>query len=162
MCLKCYQAGEGGLIQSLSSLDDSSFSKFNTTSVDTICLAASGMSGLEIRHLALNVLERFVAWRKTKPDKYFPSTGMESMYSAEEIEAIRVYFAEDDKSDGQKKCRADLIKDITKELQEIRSHFPRPTRLMFTPAKKNFHWTHFVIGCIVIVAYVSIFYSLSL
>ena len=43
------------------------------------------MNGPKARSLAIPIFERFIEWRKTKPNDYMPESGLERMPSAENL-----------------------------------------------------------------------------
>lgn len=77
------------------SLDDPRFDKWNTTSVSHAAIAATGHNGEEARELGLELLNKFIEWRRTKPDGYMPESGLESMFTVYDLE--RIYKIADEK-----------------------------------------------------------------
>jgi hypothetical protein len=77
------------------SLDDPRFDKWNTTSVSHAAISATGHNGEEARKLGLELLKRFIEWRRTKPDGYMPESGLESMFTVYDLE--RIYKIADEK-----------------------------------------------------------------
>lgn len=93
MCLKCHEGiSDEMMIKTLEKVNKDEYTKWNTTSISHIKLAALGFNGPEARKLAIEVFKRFIEWRKTKPINYIPSTGLEVMYSVSELEQDLFYF----------------------------------------------------------------------
>ena len=74
---------------------DPQFNKWNTTSVSHVAIAATGHNGEEARKLGLDLLLKFIEWRRTKPDGYMPESGIESMFTVYDLE--RIYKIADEK-----------------------------------------------------------------
>ena len=49
------------------------FEKWNTASVSHVAIAGAGYNGEEARKLGLDLLLKFIEWRRTKPDGYMPA-----------------------------------------------------------------------------------------
>lgn len=93
MCLKCHEGiSDEKMTKSLEEVNEGEFIRWNTTSISHIKLTALGFNGPEARKLAIEVFKRFIEWRKTKPKRYIPSTGLEEMYSVSQLEQDLFYF----------------------------------------------------------------------
>jgi hypothetical protein len=76
-------------------VENPSFEKWNTTSLSHVAIAGTGHNGEPAREMALELLLKFIEWRRTKPDSYMPESGMESMYTVYDLE--RIYKIVDEK-----------------------------------------------------------------
>ena len=56
--------------------------------ISHLAIAATGHNGEPARQLGLELLLKFIEWRRTKPDGYMPESGMESMYTVYDLERI--------------------------------------------------------------------------
>lgn len=78
-----------------------SFATWNTTTVNQLMAAATGVGGPAARDKALHLLDEFSAWRNTQPATYTPPTGMEPMFTANHITAqlawLRAFQPPEDK-----------------------------------------------------------------
>ncbi len=55
------------------------YDEFNTTSIGFILYSCVGMNGPEAKEVALDVLDKFITWVKTKLPYYVPDTDIEPM-----------------------------------------------------------------------------------
>jgi len=97
MCFQCHMGLTDEQItrQLRVSLDDPHFDKWNTTSVSHVAIAGTGHNGEKARELGLELMQKFIEWRRTKPDGYMPDSGIESMYTVYDLE--RIYKIADEK-----------------------------------------------------------------
>ena len=96
MCFKCHSGlSDEEVLKQLreqNSTDNINFIRWNTTSIGHLILAGVGLNGPEARTEAINLLEKFIIWRRTQPDSYVPETGLVEMGSADNIQKILDYI----------------------------------------------------------------------
>lgn len=90
MCFQCHMGLTDEQItnQLRETVENPSFEKWNTTSVSHLAIAATGHNGEPARQLGLELLLKFIEWRRTKPDGYMPESGIESMFTVYDLERI--------------------------------------------------------------------------
>ncbi len=97
MCFQCHMGLTDEQItnQLRETVENPSFEKWNTTSVSHVAIAATGHNGEPAREMGLELLLKFIEWRRTKPDGYMPESGLESMFTVYDLE--RIYKIADEK-----------------------------------------------------------------
>lgn len=105
------------------------YSSRNTTSVQHMieCL-------IEIRHnkekyaCLLECFNDFIRWRRNLPNEYLSSTGLETMYYADELQELHDYFLKTmPVSDGATEEEKDVYKKgFETVIADIRKKYPRP------------------------------------
>lgn len=87
MCIHCELSLSDAEIEQMlqAQINSPSFRTWNTTTINQLMTAATGVGGATARNRALHLLEEFSAWRKTQPVTYTPPTGVEPMYPANHI-----------------------------------------------------------------------------
>lgn len=97
MCIQCHMGitDEEITTQLRETIQNPRFDEWNTTSVSHAAIAGTGHNGEEARELGLELLLKFIEWRRTKPDGYMPESGLESMYTVYDLE--RIYKIADEK-----------------------------------------------------------------
>ena len=71
MCLKCHNNLDAKYVLKMliDTLENPSFDKWNTTSLNHTVISALGNESLQCRKLAIELLEKFIEYRKNKPSK---------------------------------------------------------------------------------------------
>ena len=119
-------------------------------------LAASGINGSfgsVAREVALKIIEKFIIWRRTQSEIYYPETGIESMFDADEMEEMLKYLKSHGLRKGQSK--ESVIHALCKHHEKVSKRFPRPLSLF---AKKEVvsNFTYFYPVCFLIGAGIGI------
>lgn len=91
MCRQCHNSLSDSqvLSQMKEAETDPHFEEWNTSSVSHVLIAASGHNGTEAADIANKILDDFEIYLKTKPYKYLPKNGVESMVSVNELKKLR-------------------------------------------------------------------------
>lgn len=100
MCQQCVEGfSKEQILSQLEGPQD--FKQYNTTSVEFLFIAASGEYGEEAEKIGLTLLRNFIDWRKERPDRYIPETGIEPMYPHDELEEIYAFLTSQTYSDAK-------------------------------------------------------------
>lgn len=105
------------------------YSSWNTTNVQLIIEFL-----IEIRHnkekyvCSLECFNDFIRWRRNLPNEYLPSTGLETMYYADELQELHDYFLKTTPvGDGATEDEKDIYKkEFETIIADIRKKYPRP------------------------------------
>jgi hypothetical protein len=97
MCFQCHMRLSNEVVtnQLSETVQNPRYYKWNTSMVSHLVIAATGHNGEPARELAQKLLKGFIEWRRTKPDDYMPESGMESMFTVNDLE--RIYKIADEK-----------------------------------------------------------------
>lgn len=104
------------------------FEKWNTTSVQFLIIAIiETRDSINHFNFVLECFDKFIAWRRTQPPDYIPSTGLESMYSVEELYQIREFFRENMPKGDETEEEKDAFRKVYDMFYiELRKKYPSP------------------------------------
>ena len=127
-------------IKHIFSDDENPYSSWNTTNVQLIVEFL-----IEIRHnkekyaCLLECFNNFIQWRRNLPE-YLPSTGLETMYCADELQELHDYFLKTmPASDGETEEEKDVYKkEFETVIADIRKKYPRPIMAKFSNKPTTF------------------------
>jgi hypothetical protein len=111
------------------------YSSWNTT-----CIQAMIACLIAIRHnkekyaCLLECFNDFILWRRNLPNEYLPSTGLETMYYADELQELHDYFLKTmPVSHGATEEEKDVYKkEFETVIADIRKKYPRPIMAVIT------------------------------
>jgi len=119
--------------------EDSSFDKFNTTSLYVILYSCTGMYGKEAKELGIKVLKNFVKWmNKNNKIYYLPKTGLEIMYHPDLIEEILNWCETlpiNETIDNDQKHK--MMEELSKKFRELEVNFKSKDLNYFVLDKYN-------------------------
>jgi hypothetical protein len=157
MCLECHDSFSArDVMEAWKKLinDDKFFSQANTSTVRSMIYSMCGHDidpddenvVIESKKYSTRVFENFMRWYKiNKYDRYFPCTGMETMYSMDILNKVFSYITENQDLD-QEKLMEGCMKILAEDQKKGGKHYGQILEEQRSWNRKMYYISYFFTG----------------